>query len=237
VSQHEQLTCNNCGHQSLREQEDFGLKVTPEASSPDTLEAAIVRAMTDDKNGVTCTECKKEDVNLESRFLIDAAPEYLRVLVYLIDQRTETRISNPIRVPDILDISQHMTSTTDQTSGAMRYKLLSGTFQSGEDIESGHYVSCVTEVPLPRQRGPGRQFLCNDETVTLRVDPRRANAVTANPLRVPGSAFLANVLWYERIPITVNEPAMPVDLNEGSIGQRIGQGGLARRCRISRSAA
>ncbi|RYN37777.1 hypothetical protein AA0112_g4292 [Alternaria arborescens] len=105
--------------------------------------------------------------------------------------------TNPISIPDTVDLTAHMDiPTTIQNPYPVRYKLVSATYHSGADFNAGHYAAGVTGPALPF-RAERAQFFCNDAAITnLPPTDAHPNAITENPMQ---GDFNATTLYYERI--------------------------------------
>ncbi|KAF1926580.1 uncharacterized protein M421DRAFT_210961 [Didymella exigua CBS 183.55] len=134
---------------------DFGQRVTPLTSGHDTLEAAFTRAMTahaffsnSDPEGnkgkddhVKCPIRKKQSVNLHSPIRIRSAPEYMCIHVNLFARNSygqPIKNRNSMRIPDMLDLTQHVETVDNHPAAPLRYKLIDVVYQVGEQLSSGH---------------------------------------------------------------------------------------------------
>jgi hypothetical protein len=232
-------TCSGCNERYfLRDIPELGFRVVPLASGPDTLQAAIDRSMADILTNVTsaCSSLCKQ-VDLAQEWVIDAAPEYLRVHLELNTMTAEevsVKNMNALQIPEMLDITKHMTFQDNPLP--VRYRLTSIVYHRGNTLRSGHYAAGVTS-RWSRPPGfqaknalywpDGSQFFCNDSEISHWRSPATvANKLTINPVNFSREQWVENdfnpyILWYTREPhVKVKAPVVAV-VNEGSIAARL----------------
>ncbi|KAH6642606.1 hypothetical protein C7974DRAFT_468926 [Boeremia exigua] len=164
-----------------------------------------------------------EGVAAATERTIDAAPEYLHLLLNRTDMRR--KLTTRVDIPDLLDLTPHITVPEGARAVPLRYRLVNGVFHSGGRVQSGHYVAGVTGAPsLGRSRkvrptadGEGREsaapykyFWVNDSSVTGWSGGAGVNVIATDPV-VRGSAFNASFLFYERIHQDAKEPEVVED--------------------------
>lgn len=162
-------------------------------------------------DGVTRSTCPNEcpEANITVEFLIDAAPEYLCVVLQIIGYDAVSgefnKNRNPIQVPDILDLTEYMDHESDNPL-PVRYRLSSAIYHTGDSLLSGHYGAGVTSgrgqrarfqkssykakpasglgtAPNTSERADNLQFFCNDTEITdWNASATVQNKLTINPV-------------------------------------------------------
>lgn len=193
-------------------------------------------------NKISCPKCKAEYIDLTCTKRIVSAPEYMRIYLNLSTEDGRARNTNPIQIPDILDITNHVIESTMYSHPTpLRYKLIGVTYHSGPSLNSGHYTAGVT--------GPGsadgeeehtvNRFFINDSKVFERRETDGGNALTRNPYRHQSARYDPYMLFYEYIPNNIigekEEKKKVVLDSEPSIAERIRDGGLRRKGRGKRA--
>ncbi|KAL6708319.1 hypothetical protein ACN47E_003243 [Coniothyrium glycines] len=197
------------------------LRLKPLHKGKDSVKAAFDRWAAPEDGMAMCTECNGSTTSAVDATLsktIDAAPEYLIIKLDLeqMVEYTVVKIDTSIDIPDILDLTNYMTSSTkDPPSKPVRYKLRHVTYHIG-GLKGGHYVAGVTGFQYTNDNGaaiPVTQYCCNDAThIGIWKIPGVNNAFTNSPARVSAANPMhrstrldANVLFYERIHSTTAE--------------------------------
>ena len=208
-------SCSVCTDRYLfRDQPQVGFQVIPLTDGTDSVQAAIHRSMqpntvTDIRS--TCPlVCTPAAVTEEMS--IDAAPEYLRVILYIFDAAADGgKNTSRVRIDERLDITRYMGFQDDPVP--VRYKLTSTVYHRGGGRRVGHYAAGVTsgrgkpEGFRPKDeptRPDGLQWFCSDHNVKeWTTHPTVVNKVTNNPVNFSTTTrnegdFNAYVLWYVR---------------------------------------
>lgn len=235
VQRHEERRCASCNaarsdpaHIDYSVTRDIGFSnIQPSPEGPDDLMAALIRSdwLADEHNdALTCVadNCNHQGATLTRR--IEAAPEYLRVHLDLStkndDKVTNIKNKNPIKIPDILDLTEHTYAPeTSKQPWPLRYKLISVLYHVGDETTHGHWVAGVS---CPRSKAerearngkrgatlakaPPRYFFSNDHRVDEWQTIEDGNPLTENPYIKYSSKYNAVVLMYERLPKTKMQP-------------------------------
>ncbi|KAH3955507.1 hypothetical protein HBH53_001390 [Parastagonospora nodorum] len=220
TSRNEYHTCLTCRerHFSMSRPEQ-SLRVNPLRTNGDTVEAAIRRCMANTLDGVTKSTCSNQcpEANITVEYLIEAAPEYLCVVLQL-DNYDETtgeisKNRTTIQLPDMLDLTEYMDHESADPL-PVRYRLASAIYHAGESLSSGHYGAGVTSGRARRARFQRKvvpdpdtlQFFCNDAEIAEWTQPTAvANKLTINPVDFSDAMNSRSVwdpytLWYVREP-------------------------------------
>lgn len=240
---------------------NFGQQVTPPTKGNSSLEAAFAQAMTvnslesnDDPGGdvtknnwVCCDVCKDQHVDKKSTMRIRSALEYMCIHVNLFAKTPEgisIKNRNPLRIPSILDLTQHVKPVGDHPPAPLRYKLINVVYRTGNGLDGGHYVAGVTGPSSATDSDPANppnQFCANDQFVEPWTNTAGTNVLTANPAtheKFDRAKYDPYLLFYEYIPYsTVNakgkrDITLPAELeDEPSIAERIREKRLVRKVR------
>lgn len=139
----EHRTCSICHeryHPATLPQ--LGITPTP-VPTGDILDAAVQRSLLNSSlNGVraSCANaCANAD--LDQDFGIDAAAEYLRVLLNT-NRGTGDKLISDVQIPEVLDLTPYMNGLKNPLP--VRYRLSSAIYHRGETVHGGHYATGVT---------------------------------------------------------------------------------------------
>ncbi|KAJ4378959.1 hypothetical protein N0V86_005836 [Didymella sp. IMI 355093] len=244
----ERRVCSECGNAQEKGVVSFGQSVKPLIKGSDSLQDAFSRAMTagsltsnDDPNGdpkkhnhVLCEACNGKSVDLNSTMRIQSAPEYMCIHVNLFARNFAGRPvknRNPMDIPDILDLTQHVQTVDNHPAAPLRYKLIDIIYHAGAGLSSGHCTAGVTGPDTVKDTDPANplnQFFVNDSRVQPWSNTTQTNVLTANPAKGGYNPYL---LFYEYIPIGrrgVGVTTVGAMNGEPSIAERIREKRLHR---------
>jgi hypothetical protein len=188
-------TCEICGHDRgdvLASPQEYRIHPLPPGQA-DNIAAAMDRANIETLD-LDCPVCKlKRTYQCVSQNI--TAPEYLWVVnsVFAHNGKDYYKNRNPIDIPEVLDITSHMTYGDEAKVRRVRYGLQHIVYHAGASLNVGHYTAAVTGMP---QLGGNRQdirankFFCDDSTIyefTSALMPAVANVgnvLTVNPVLI-----------------------------------------------------
>ncbi|KAF2826421.1 cysteine proteinase [Ophiobolus disseminans] len=228
----ETMTCPACGHVRTigHETPELGVRIEPlTGRAHDDVASAINRSMTEIID-TPCPQCSNPTIPANKktgakeiedprafvrRIRVVAAPEYLRIHVNVEAYNASGqpyKNRKTLAIPEILDITQHMTYSDDPNPLPVCYKLRHVLYHQGDLLRNGHYAAAVTEMPPPRGRwAHSNKFFCNDSVIsdfTNELMPTKrnvSNILTANPVNLSAGLNVENdydpsIIWYERMP-------------------------------------
>jgi hypothetical protein len=228
--------------------EEFGQHIQPNSTGDDTIEAAFERALAmntlvseripdtdpdpDQSTNFVCPRCGAQWIDRIATRHITSSPEYMRIHLDLIARETQEKNQNPIRIPDILDLTPHVQRVGRNLPAPLRYKLISTVYHCGDALDRGHYTASVTGPGPADGRETVHRFWVNDERVFPRPDRAgtTGNVLTINTAKRNGERFNAYLLFYEYI---LNRGENTQDLS-GSIAARMRDGQFARQAKAAR---
>lgn len=172
----------------------------------------------------TANDSPCDPVNAVTTKEVEAAPEYLRVhldLTTLDDNGAQTIIKNrnPVEIPDILDLTEHVhRPDANRSPRPLQYKLISVLYHAGPNTTGGHWAAGVSH-PIPdterkawvkASKGKKRKYdetapvtcyhYCSDSYITEWQTEGDENPLTVNPFMTKEKSEMdAVVLMYERI--------------------------------------
>ena len=154
-------------------------------------------------NHIQCDICGKKPVDIACTIRIQGVPEYMCIHLNLTTTDAEgepAKNRNPLRIPDILDLTQHIQQVGDRPAAPLRYKLIDVVYHQGDSLNSGHYVAGVTG---PESIPDTHQFFVNDIRVHPWSNTAGTSVLTANPAEHNDyyeSEYDPHLLFYDYIP-------------------------------------